>query len=131
MATHFTKFLSLILISGFLTLSCNKITDEKPVPEWENTGADSCALNVVVQTQQGLFLSNSYVNLAFTQDSLNQGKYIRRAYSNGVGKAIFRRLYSRKFYSNCFTSYQGIPMFGSMIVFVPPYITKDTILKVN
>ncbi|NCA75781.1 MAG: hypothetical protein EOM90_05560 [Alphaproteobacteria bacterium] len=122
-------FCSLLLLILF---SCNKIEEEQPpVPAWEDSGADSCTLVVTVQTQEGIYLTSSYVNLALNQDSLNKGLLVRRAVTDGVGKVKFSRLYPLKYFGNCFANIQGQTLFGSFRIAFPPSTKKDTILIVH
>lgn len=115
-----------------ILFSCNKIEEEQPpVPVWEDTGSDSCTLIVTVQTQEGIYLTSSYVNLALNQDSLNKGLFVRRVVTDGVGKVKFARLYPLKYFGNCFANIQGQTLFGSFRIAFPPSTKKDTILIVH
>jgi len=112
--------------------SCNKLEEnEPPVAPWENTGPDSARLTVTVQTQSGILMVGSYVNLALSQDSLNKNLLVRRVMTDGVGKAVFSRLYPRKFYSNCFAYIEGKSLFGSFRITIMPYAVRDTVLIVH
>ena len=125
----FTLFIPLFLIA---LGSCNKLEeDENPVTPWENTGPDSARLTVTVQTQAGILMVGSYVNLALSQDSLNKNLLVRRVMTDGVGKAVFSRLYPRKFYSNCFAYIEGKSLFGSFRITIMPYAVRDTVLIVH
>lgn len=127
------KILPLTLLT-MLLISCQKHTietDPKPVPPWENFGPDSATLSVTIQTQQGIFMIGSYVNLALNQDSLNNGLMVRRVSTDASGRARFNRLYPRKYYSNCFAYYQTFSLFGSFTMQLPPSAIRDTILIVH
>ena len=125
-------FLLPSLLLALILFGCNKIEEEQsPVPVWEDTNADSCSLGVTVQTQEGIFLNSSYVNLALNQDSLNKGLLVRRSVTDGVGKVKFSRLYPRRYFGNCFANMQGQSLFGSFRITLPPSSIKDTIIIVN
>jgi hypothetical protein len=123
----------LLVFMPMLLISCQKHTveEDKPIPPWENSGPDSVTLSVTVQTQQGIFMIGSYVNLALNQDSLNNGIYVRRVSTDATGHARFNRLYPRKYYSNCFANYQTFSLYGSFTIQLPPYAVRDTVLIVH
>ncbi|MEI7499572.1 MAG: hypothetical protein WCK84_03900 [Bacteroidota bacterium] len=122
-------FLSPLIFLTLFWVSCKKTNPEPtPIPEWENTDPDSATLNVIVQTQQGIFLFGAYVYLYL--DSLNERVLVRTAMTNGAGRVRFARLYPRKFYTKSFATYQGISLNGSFTIQMPPYATRDTILIV-
>jgi hypothetical protein len=133
MARKFLPYniLALILLN-LLLFSCHKDQlDPIPVPVWENYGPDSVTLTVTIQTQQGIFMFGSYVNLALNQDSLNNGLLVRRNITDGVGRVRFNRLYPRKYYSNCFAFFQNQSLYGSFSIQLPPYAIRDTVLIVH
>ena len=124
----------LLIILQMLLISCHKNElppDTTPVPQWEDFGPDSVTLTVTVQTQQGIFMIGSYVNLALNQDSLNNGIFVRRVSTDAAGRARFNRLYPRNYYSNCFASYQTYSLYGSFTMQLPPSAIRDTILIVH
>ena len=129
------KFIPYILTLVFLTMlwaSCHKMEDNPtPVATWEDKGPDSVTLTVTVQSQEGIFMVGSFVNLALNQDSLNNGLLVRRSSTDAVGRAHFDRLYPRKYFSNCFAYYMGQSFFGSFKMQLPPYAIRDTVLIVH
>jgi hypothetical protein len=133
MARNFIPYgLSALIFLTMLWASCNNVpVNPDPVPVWEDKGHDSVTFTVIVKTQQGLYVVGSVVNLALNQDSLNNKLFIRRTSTDGVGRATFKRLYPRKFFSNCFASFQGQSLFGSFTIQLPPGAIRDTVLIVK
>lgn len=105
--------------------------DPQPLPEWEDKSADSATLLLTVETQDGTFMTGSYVNLALSDDSLNKNIWVRRSVTNGAGRISFSRLYPRKYFSNCQAYYNGMTYFGSFHIYLPPGSVKDTVLFVH
>lgn len=121
----------MVLIGVFL-LACTKHgTDPAPIPVWEDNSNDSAGLRINVQNSQGLFLYGQYVNLALSRDSLNTSLLVRRTATNTAGVAVFRKLYPRIIYYNCFAITNGQTFFGSGSARLMPGITKDTLLIVH
>jgi hypothetical protein len=109
--------------------SCNKLeNNDKPIPVWENWEADSATLTVSIQTQDGNYIVGQFVNLALTQDSLNNGLFVRRTATDGTGHVLFNRLFPSLYYLNCFSNYQGQMTFGSGKIRLGEYEIRDTIL---
>ena len=124
----------LILITGFLViLSCTHKLDPapNPIPEWIDNDADSATLTITVQTEQGILLAGQFINLALSADSLASVSLIRQGFTDGAGRAIFRKLYPRKIFFNCNATYMSQPLFGSGKINVPPFSIRDTILTVR
>jgi len=119
------------LICIFL-LACTKhSTDPVPFPVWEDNSSDSAVLRVNVQNSQGMVLFGQYVNLALSRDSLNNNQLVRRTSTNTAGVAVFRKLYPRIIYYNCFAITSGQTFFGSGVARMIPGMTKDTLLIVH
>ncbi len=124
-------FTGLAMVSLFFLSCVKKGSDPVPVPIWVDETADSARLNILVQTPQGLILVNQYVNLALSRDSLGNSIRVRTERTSIAGVAIFRRLYPRMIYYNCFAVTNGQSFFGSGNARMLPGMTKDTILIVH
>ncbi|MEI7490616.1 MAG: hypothetical protein WCK92_04395 [Bacteroidota bacterium] len=121
-----------MLVIFLFLLSCTKHnTDPVPIPVWEDNSSDSAVLRIHVQTTQGLVQYNQYVNLALSRDSLNNNLLVRRTVTGTSGTAIFRKLYPRIIYYNCFAITNGQTFFGSGVARLLPGMTKDTLLTVH
>jgi len=129
------KLFSLMLTLGVITLlifSCNKLeTNDNPLPDWEDTGPDSVTFSVTVQTVEGILLPGQYVNLAFSQDSMGKNMMVRRAATNGIGRANFPRLYPRQYYFNCYATSQSNIFYGSALIKLKSQDIRDTVLTVH
>jgi hypothetical protein len=113
-------------------ISCNKTTpNSNPIPTWEDNGADSAVLRILVQTQQGQFLIGQYVNLALSLDSLNKKVLVRQTQTNSAGVAVLRKLYPRVIYFNCIAITASGALSGTGHVRLQASSTKDTILTVQ
>lgn len=124
--------LSALLITTILWTSCNKMAENpSPIAVWEDKSADSVTFSVVVQTQVGIFMIGTYVNLALSLDSLNKGLLVRHSSTDGAGRARFNRLYPRQYYSNCFANYLGQSLYASFKIQLPPAANRDTTIIVH
>ena len=114
-----------------LTLSCAKHSSDTPVQTWEDNGADSARLNILLQTPQGLILMGQYISLALSSDSLSKSQLLRKTATGAGGVAIFRKLYPRRIFYTCIAVTNGQTFFGSGNVRLKAASTKDTILIVH
>ena len=115
-----------------LLMSCMKsTTPAPPVPVWEDNGADSTTLKIAVQTAQGLVLVGQYVSLALSRDSLSANNLVRKTPTNGLGVAVFSKMYPRVIYYNCIAVTFGNTYFGSGWLRLSAGVKKDTILIVH
>ena len=120
-----------ILISTFIGISCKKSSpDIPPITNWEDNGYDSATLRIIIQNAQGIKIYGQYVNLALSKDSLNNRILVRQTPTNSAGVAIFRKLYPRVLYYNCYAVTQATTYFGSGNVRLSAGMVKDTILTV-
>ncbi len=127
-----TWFIMLFIVTCFFPSCKNTLNpDPLPVPEWEDKSADSTTLTVTVQTQDGTYMTGSYVSLALSTDSLNRNIWVRRSVTDGAGRVRFTRLYPRIYYSNCYAYYNGMTYYGSFHITMPPRSAKDTLLFVH
>ena len=111
-------------------LSCQTHVTPPPVVTWEDNGPDSTVLNILVQTPQGLIMYGQSVNLALSQDSLNGKLLVRRTPTNATGIAVFRKLYPRVIYYNCYAVNSVQTFYGSGHVHLRPSAKRDTVLIV-
>jgi len=111
-------------------LSCQKHVNPPPVATWEDNGPDSTVLSIFVQTPQGLIMYGQFVNLALSQDSLNNKLLVRRTATNATGIAIFRKLYPRIIYYNCYAVNNVQTFYGSGHIHLLPSAKRDTVLIV-
>jgi hypothetical protein len=127
----FSVFLFTLLVLCFPILSCNKKNiPPPPVITWEDNGPDSTVLRILIQTPQGLILYGQYVNLALSQDSLNSKILVRRTPTNVSGVAVFRKLYPRVIYYNCYAVNSVQTYYGSGHIHLRPASVRDTVLIV-
>jgi len=133
MAPKFILYnISALILITLLWASCkNKIDNPIPLPEWEDYDPDSVTLTVTVQTQQGIFMVGSFVNLALNQDSLDKGILVRSASTNGLGRALFSRLYPGKYWAVCYARRDSVSLSGRFTIQLLPYAIRDTILIVH
>jgi len=102
-----------------------------PIPVWVDNDADSATLTLTVETEQGIFLAGQNVNLALSADSLSKDLLVRQTFTDGVGRAIFRQLYPRRIFFNCYAKYASQPLYGIGQINLPPFSIRDTILTVR
>ncbi len=133
MAPKFILYnISALILITLLWVSCkNKIDNPIPIPVWEDYDPDSATLTVTVQTQQGVFMVGSFVYLALNKDSLDKGILVRSASTNAVGRALFNRLYPRKYWAVCYARRDSLSLSGRFNIQLPPYAIRDTILTVH
>ncbi|MCK9220655.1 MAG: hypothetical protein PHF97_07035 [Bacteroidales bacterium] len=122
-----TGLFVLVLLISFST-SCHKISDNNPLPSWEDTSADSVTLTVTVMTQDGFLINGCYIYLALSKDSLKNNLLVRSQYSDGAGRVKFSRLYPRILYANCFANYGEKSLYGSFHIKLLPGTVRDTTL---
>lgn len=111
-------------------LTCKPSVSPPPVVTWEDDGPDSTVLSILVQTPQGLIMYGQSVNLALSQDSLNSKLLVRRTPTNTTGIAVFRKLYPRVIYYNCYAVNSVQAFYGSGHVHLQPSAKRDTVLIV-
>jgi hypothetical protein len=126
----FRIFVFLLPFICLAALSCKTKVSPPPVFTWEDDGPDSTVLNILVQTPQGLLMYGQSVNLALSQDSLNSKLLVRRTPTNTMGIAVFRKLYPRIIYYNCYAVNSVQTFYGSGLVHLLPSARRDTVLIV-
>ena len=120
-----------VFACGIMVISCAKSgSDKPPLPTWEDNGADSATLRVLVQTNQGTIFYGQNVNLALSRDSLSAKLLVRQVPTNTYGIAVFRKLYPRIIYYNCYVITSTRNFYGSGYLRLPAGAMKDTILIV-
>jgi hypothetical protein len=129
---HFVRLsLCAMAVVCLLVLSCAKSSSDTPVQAWEDDGADSARLNILLQTPQGLILMGQYISLGLSSDSLSKSLLVRKTASGAGGVAVFRKLYPRKIFYNCIAVTNGQTFYGSGNVRLNASSTKDTTLIVH
>ncbi|MCK9203310.1 MAG: hypothetical protein M0P58_02600 [Bacteroidales bacterium] len=123
---------SFVIVFTF-SISCKKTldTEKADLPPWEDKSSDSATLEVTVETQYGIFMTGAYLNLALSNDSLNNKIWVRRSITDGAGHVVFSRLYPRIYYANCYVYLNGYSYYGSFNIKMPPQSIKDTLLYVH